>query len=45
MIISGENGFALALGLLFIATSQSQDYITQIKKRSPAGDLPAGHSF
>jgi hypothetical protein len=39
MIISGENGFALALGLLFIETSQIPDYITRLKKRSPAGDL------
>jgi hypothetical protein len=39
MIISGEKGFALALGLLFMATSQSPDYITRTEKVSPTGNL------
>jgi hypothetical protein len=39
MIISGEKGFALALGLLFMATSQSPDYITRAEKVSPTRNL------
>lgn len=39
MIISGEKEFALALGLLFMATFQSPDYIARTQKVSPTGNL------